>query len=202
MTERAQEQTAGPRPLVSEIVSSACLSSAGAFDFVKLRVRAPDGVERDRLVVRHPGAVVILPLLDTPAGLQVVYVRNERHAIGGWLDELPAGGLEPGEPPEHAAHRELREETGYAAATLVPLGWFYTTPGITDEVMHAYVATGLEEVGQDLDEDEVLTVHREPIDAFVARMDAGGLTDAKTILTMLLARRRGLTAPVRGAGGS
>lgn len=195
MPQQIQDHAAEPRPLITRIVGSETVCHGRAFDFVKLRVRSREGVERDRLIVRHPGAVVILPILDTPTGPQVVFVRNERHAIGGWLDELPAGGLDPNERPEHAARRELREETGYAAATLVPLGRFYTTPGITDEVMYAYLARDLEEVGQDLDEHEVLSVHREPLAEMIARMDAGTLTDAKTILALLLAQRQGLIDP-------
>ncbi len=180
------------RPLLTRIVGAEELWSGRAFDFVRLTVRAQDGVERDRLIVRHPGAVVILPVLDTPSGPEIVFVRNERHTINAWLDELPAGGLDAGEDPEFAARRELREETGFAAATLTPLGRFYTTPGVTDELMHAYLATDLEEVGQDLEDYEVLTVHREPVSEFFARADSGDLTDAKTILALHLARARGL----------
>lgn len=183
---------AAQRPLVTKIVGEQTLREGRAFDFVSLRVRSPRGQERDRLVVRHRGAVVILPVLETPEGPQIVYVRNERHTIPAWLDELPAGGLDAGEEPERAARRELREETGFAAATLTPLGRFYTTPGITDELMHAYLATGLEEVGQDLEEYEVLTVHRAPVSAMFERIESGDLTDAKTILALHLARARGL----------
>lgn len=180
------------RPLISRVETSEVVRGGRAFDFVALGIRAPSGERYERLVVRHPGAVVILPILDTPDGPRVVYVRNERHAIDAWLDELPAGGIDPGEPPEHAARRELREETGFAAATLVPLGRFHTTPGVTDELMHVFLARGLEEVGQDLDDHEVLTVHQEPLADMFARLDAGDLTDAKTILALLMARRRGL----------
>lgn len=179
-------------PLLSRVETSEVVRESRAFDFVALGIRSQTGETYERLVVRHPGAVVILPVLDTPEGPRIVYVRNERHAIGAWLDELPAGGIEPNEPPEHAAQRELREETGYAAATLVPLGRFHTTPGITDELMHAFLARNLEEVGQDLDDHEVLTVHQEPLADMFARLDAGELTDAKTILALLMARRRGL----------
>ncbi|GJM18788.1 MAG: ADP-ribose pyrophosphatase [Phycisphaeraceae bacterium] len=194
-TSKANSTYANPhegKPLVTKVIGAEELWSGRAFDFVRLRVRSPGGTERDRLIVRHPGAVVILPILETPTGPEIVYVRNERHALGAWLDELPAGGLDAGEDPEFAARRELREETGFAAATLIPLGRFHTTPGVTDELMYAYAATDLEEVGQDLDEHEILTVHRAPVRAFFDRADSGSLTDAKTILALHLARARGL----------
>src|SRR5687767_543767 len=95
-------------------------------------------VRRD--VVLHPGAVAILPLLTDD---HVCLVRNVRPNVGETLWEIPAGTLEPSEPVEMAAARELREETGYLAAQLEKLGEFFPSPGVLSERMHLFVARGL-----------------------------------------------------------
>jgi ADP-ribose pyrophosphatase len=142
-------------------------------------------------VVRHRGAACVLPIIDTPQGPEVVMVRNDRVTVGGFLLELPAGGLDDGEDAAVAAARELEEETGFRAATLTPLCRFYTTPGLTDELMHAFVARGLEYVGQRLEPYEVLTVERVPARVLFEMIDRGELTDGKSVLALLLAQRRG-----------
>ena len=100
----------------------------------------PDGQQHVREVVRHPGAVAILPLLDDG---RICFVNNFRVAVDRTLVELPAGTLEPGEDPAETARRELAEETGYRADKIRLLTSFYTSPGILDERMHLYLATGL-----------------------------------------------------------
>ena len=100
--------------------------------------------------------------------------------------------LEAGEAPEACAGRELIEETGYEGATITPLGRFYTSPGLSDELMWAYVATGLKHVGQRLELDERLTVHLVGVGEALAMVDSGELMDAKSMLTLLLGVRRGL----------
>src|SRR5437867_5841802 len=126
------------------------------FDLEMVELPGPGGRTLKREVVRHPGAVVILPILDPG---RLVLIRNQRPALGKEIWELPAGTLDPGEAPEACAKRELIEETGYKAASLTPLGRFYTSPGFSDELMFAYAAAGLTHVGQALEEDEHLTVH-------------------------------------------
>ena len=100
----------------------------------------PDGSRHVREVVRHPGAVVILPLLDDG---RVCFVRNYRVAVGQTLIELPAGTLEPDEDPAETALRELAEETGYRAGRMEHLITFCMSPGILDEQMHLYLADGI-----------------------------------------------------------
>lgn len=163
------------------------------FDFVRLTLAGSDGEVFVKEGVRHPGAVCILPLIQAPgARTRVVLIRNERVVPGKELVEIPAGTREPGEPPDLTAGRELEEETGYRAATLRPLGRFYTTPGLTDELMWAYVATGLTHVGQRLESDEHLTVSECSIPEVLAMLDDRRIEDAKTMLTLLLAVRAGL----------
>lgn len=142
---------------------------------------SPKGQSFTREVVVHPGAVVILPLLE---GGRLVMVRNFRHSIQRELLELPAGTSEPDEDPIETASRELIEETGYRAGTLSPLACFYTSPGITNELMHAFTATDLTRVGQRLDPGEELVP--EICDLARARrmLASSGFEDAKTLAVL------------------
>ena len=159
------------------------------FDFEEVTLEGRGGSKLDRQMVRHPGASAILPILDDG---RLVLVRNDRFAVGELMLELPAGTIDGDEDPAVCAARELREETGYEAATIEPLGRFHTTPGLTNELMHAYVARGLREVGQELEADEELSVEIHAPSAVFAMIDRGEMTDAKSILTVLLAARRGV----------
>jgi ADP-ribose pyrophosphatase len=169
------------------------LVKGAKFDFERLTMRTQDGRELVRQSVRHPGAVAILPILETPGHEpSVVLIRNWRISVEQWLYELPAGTLEPGEDPAACAGRELEEETGFAAATVTPLCRFYTSPGLSNELMWAYAATGLRPVGQKLEADEWVTVHPTPARKALGMIDSGELTDGKSILTLLLAAQRGI----------
>jgi ADP-ribose pyrophosphatase len=142
---------------------------------------SPKGQSVTREIVVHPGAVVILPLLD--AG-RLIMVRNYRHTIQKELLELPAGTCEVDEDPIETASRELIEETGYRAGTMSPLACFYTSPGITTELMHAYIATDLTRVGQKLDPGEELVP--EVCDLAKARriLATAAIEDAKTLAVL------------------
>jgi ADP-ribose pyrophosphatase len=153
-------------------------------------VRLPNGAEVELEMIHHPGAAAVVPLLDDGT---VLLVRQVRYATGGWLLEIPAGKLDPGEGPEACALRETVEETGFRPTTLHPLGWIWTTPGFTDEKIWLYLATGLEPARQELQEDEVLTVERLDFTAAVERAARGEVQDAKTVCALLRAdafRRR------------
>jgi ADP-ribose pyrophosphatase len=134
-----------------------------------------------RELVVHPGAVLILPVL---ADSKVVMIRNYRFSVGTELLELPAGTLEPPEPPVECAARELIEETGYVAERLEPLCSFYTSPGFTNELMHAFVATGLtlETARPEVDE-QIQVVTMSLADALDATVD-GRIVDGKTIAAL------------------
>ena len=118
-------------------------------------VRLPNGRDVERELVLHPGAVVIVPLLRPGV---ILLLKQYRHAVGGELYELPAGTLEPDEPPEACAARELVEETGFRAASLRILTRFWSSPGILREEMHLFLAQDLERTRQDLDVDEMIEV--------------------------------------------
>jgi len=147
------------------------------------------GASVQREVVRHPGAVVILPLTGDGG---ILLIRNHRCSVDQELYELPAGTLEPPEPPDECAKRELHEEAGCLAATWTPLGRFYTSPGLSDELMWAYAARDLTMVGQSLEPDGSRSVHPTPASRVLEMIDRGELVDGKSMLTVLLAVRQGL----------
>lgn len=149
------------------------------------RVALPDGGESRREVVRHPGAVMIVPLTDDG---RVVMVRQFRYCVGEALLELPAGTLAPGEEPADCARRELAEETGLSAAEWRLLATFYTTPGFTDEVIHCYLARRLADGATATpDADETIETVLLPLSSAQTLARRGELRDAKTMVGLLLA---------------
>jgi ADP-ribose pyrophosphatase len=179
-----------PRP--APTVGRSVLRKGPKYDIELLTARARDGSTRERAIIRHPGAVVIVPILETPAGTHVVLIRNFRLTVEKYLYELPAGTREPGEQPAVTAARELEEESGYAAGTLHPLGSFLTSPGLSDERMWAYAATGLKKTAQRLEPDEDIEVIPTLVDDVWRLVRAGELDDAKSMLTLHLARDHAL----------
>ena len=157
-------------------------------------VERTDGRRTTRDVVEHPGAVAIVAW----DGARLAMVRQWRHATGRSLLEIPAGTLEPDEPPEATARRELAEETGLAAATWEPGPRFYTAPGFCDELMYLFLATGLGPADGDAvhDEDEELELEWLDLADALAAVDDGRIIDAKTIAGVgWLARRIRTAAP-------
>lgn len=143
-------------------------------------VTLPNGLTVDLEVVRHPGAAAVVPLKDD--GTVVILIRQFRHAAGGFIYEVPAGKLHPGEDPRVCAARELEEEVGYRAGRLDLLSSIFTAPGFTDEVIHIYKATGLTIGRQQLDRDEVLEVIEMPLSEAIGMIETGAIRDAKSIV--------------------
>jgi ADP-ribose pyrophosphatase len=137
-----------------------------------------DGSQTERLFVIHWGSVVMIPI--TEAG-EIVLIRNRRHGVNETLWELCAGTLDRGEPPEVGALRELREETGYQAEQLEPIGGFYGAPGFSTEYLHVFIATGLSEVGQELDPTEEITPVSLSLDRVRAMVRGTGLEESERI---------------------
>jgi len=146
------------------------------------RVELPNGNVAELEMIRHPGAAAVVPL-DSEG--QVLLVRQYRYAAGGWLLEVPAGKLDAGEPPRDCALREVEEETGFRPGHLTPMGWIWTTPGFTDEKIWLYLATELVPTRQSLQQDEVLTVERLPLDDAVEWATRGEIVDGKSICALL-----------------
>ena len=167
------------------------LLTTSRFSVIRRHDTTPDGRAFHRDIVVHPGAVVILPLLDADSDApRVVMIHNYRHAIQRELLELPAGTLEPGEPPPACAARELIEETGYRAARIEPFTQFYASPGILTELMHIFVATDLTPAEAQPDPGERIRVEVLGLEDAYARLHDGAIVDSKTIATLLLYRTR------------
>jgi ADP-ribose pyrophosphatase len=152
------------------------------FRVERVRQVTPDGKEHCREVVRHPGAVVILPLLDDG---RLCFVENYRVAVGRTLIELPAGTLEPGEDPADTARRELAEETGYRAGRIEHVLSFWMSPGILDERMHFYLAASLEPGAQNLDAGEDIRTLLATWDEALEFVAQGRIEDSKTLSALL-----------------
>jgi len=148
-------------------------------------VRLPDGTQAVREYIRHPGAVLILPLL--PGG-RVLLERQYRYPLARAFIELPAGKKEPGEEPLVTAKRELLEETGYVAAEWTRLGVIHNAIGYSDEGIELYVAEGLEKRSANLDAGEFLEVFETSLEEAIAMVRDGRITDAKTVAALLWPR--------------
>lgn len=151
----------------------------------------PDGKHAKRELVRHPGAVALIPITDDG---KLVMVEQYRKALGTTLLEVPAGKLEPGEAPEVTARRELEEETGYACGKLELVTTFATSPGFADETIHLFAATGLRKIDNPAagDEDEFVELLEIPVEEAAAMLDQGKIRDAKTAFSILWAERAGI----------
>jgi len=157
------------------------------FSLVTETVSFDGSATADLDIIRHPGAVVTVPMIDNRS---VLLIKQYRHAVGGLIWELPAGTLEAGEAPLAAARRELIEETGYASDQWESLGALTPVPGYSDEQQHLFVARALTPAVQNLDPDEHLTVHIMELSAALAMIDDGRIHDGKTVAALLRLDRR------------
>lgn len=144
-------------------------------------VALPNGEQCALEIVRHPGGVAIVALRDDG---RICLLRQYRHAAGGWIWELPAGRIEINEDTAVTARRELVEEAGFEARNWRYLGKTLSSPGIFTEVIHLYLASDLEEVGQRLEAFEVLEVHWRSLAEIEQMVVAGDVCDAKTLVAL------------------
>ncbi len=151
------------------------------FDVLEIDAKAGEKSFK-RQVVDHPGAVVILPILDSS---HLLMIKNVRQSVCQTLLELPAGTLEPHEDPLTCAKRELEEETGYRANSTLPLFQFYASPGFCNEILYVFLAKELTFHKQSLDETEEIEVEKISLSNALNLIRTGQIKDAKTICTLL-----------------
>lgn len=145
-------------------------------------VRLPDGRPATREYMDHPGAVGVLPFLDSKT---IVLVRQYRHPVGEITLEMPAGKLEKGEAVLPCVRRELQEETGYTSKKITPLLNYWPTPAFATEVLHLFIAENLTPGELSPDEDELLEVVTMPFAKALAMAKAGKIRDSKTLIGLL-----------------
>ncbi len=150
-------------------------------------VDLPNGMKVPLEIVRHPGGAAAVAI---DAQDRVCLLRQFRHAANGYIYELPAGKLEPDEPPESTVRRELVEEAAMSAARWESLGAYFSSPGVFTEMIHLYLATGLARAAGTPEADEVFQVEWWPFDTAVEKALNGELTDAKTVIGILRAAAR------------
>ena len=153
---------------------------------VKLRVdkvRLPNGKEATREVVVHRGAVAVVPMLDSDT---IVMVRQFRQAAGEALLEIPAGTLDPNEPPEVCAARELGEEIGYHPGKLTLMFKSYMAPGYSTEMLHTFLAQDLSKAKGEPDADEFIEIVEIPMRDAIDLIRSGEIKDAKSICGIMM----------------
>jgi ADP-ribose pyrophosphatase len=168
-----------------KLIRTETLYKGRIFDLRRDEVQLPNGRSVTLDVIHHPGAVVILPL-DHQGN--IYFINQYRHAAGVQLLELPAGTLEPGEAPYNTAEREIREETGFSAGALEPIGDIYLAPGYSSEHLVIFLATDLTSDPLPGDEDEFLAVQKLAVKEAYHRAETGQIQDAKTLASLTLAR--------------
>lgn len=150
-------------------------------------IRQKSGGTTLREVVLHPGGVAAVPILDDS---RLLLIRQFRYPIGKYIYELPAGKLDTGQPPLETMARELEEETGHKAGVLTHECSFYTTPGISNELIHLFTARDLTPCAQRLEEGEHITLEALTVEECLSKIKTGEICDGKTVLGILWHRMK------------
>ena len=173
--------------MIEKVLNEQSVFSGRVIKLSVLDVELQDGSESKRELVKHPGAVAVLPI---DAEGNVLLVRQFRIAAGRVLTEVPAGTLNAGEDPLQCAERELQEEVGYRPGKLESLGGIFVAPGYTTEFIHLYLATDLQEARLEQDADEFIEVDRVPFTQVLDMVERGEIVDGKSIVCVLRAARQ------------
>lgn len=173
--------------LVERPLGSECVYAGKLLHVRRDRVRLPNGGEATREYIVHPGAVLIVPVLGEG---RLVVERQFRYPLNRVFLEFPAGKLDPGETALATAQRELKEEAGYTASAWTRLGTVHTVISYSTEAIELFLAEGLTHVGAQLDHGEFLEIRELTIDAMLAALDRGEITDVKTVAALLMLERR------------
>ena len=169
----------------TRLISSRTVYRGPVFWVTTDDVQEPGGVRARRDVIHHTGSVVVLAVDESRSTPRVLLERQYRHAANGYLWELPAGRIDPGENALHAAKRELLEETGYTASSWRRILNFYASPGFVSETMSVYLATGLRAGPAQPEPDEVIHKTLVPLSKAIRMVLSGTIRDAKTISSVL-----------------
>lgn len=180
--------------LTETCISSSIIAQGGMLTARRDQVRLPNGASSQREYVLHPGAVVIIALLENG---NLVLERQFRYPLHQVFIELPAGKIDQGEDPLLTGQRELLEETGYSASEWVYLALQHPCIGYSNEVIHIYLARGLTAGEHQRDEDEHLQLFDASLDDCLSMVQRGEITDGKTIVALLWAEKylQGTWAP-------
>lgn len=177
------------RELRERTLSSKSLYEGRVIDLFLEQVELPNGKSSTREIVKHPGAVAIIPMNDQG---KLLLVRQYRKPLDKIIYEIPAGKLEKGEAPEACAYRELEEETGFKTERLEKIVSFYTSPGFADELIHIYFTDELTEGQVQLDEDEFLDLAEVTLEEAKVMITDGRINDAKTVYAVQYLELRAL----------
>jgi ADP-ribose pyrophosphatase len=156
------------------------------FSLFRENITLENGVTVDLDLIRHPGASAVVPVLE---GKRIVLIRQYRHAVNGFIWEIPAGTLDPKESPLECAKRELTEETGFSASQWQSLAEVTPVPAYSDERIHIFLASRLTPAAQKLERDELLRVQQMGLAEAVTMIYQGFIQDCKTICGILLAHQ-------------
>ena len=188
----ARQRQGDARDLTEHTLDSTPVFSGRLLQVLKDTVRLPNGVTATREHIVHPGAVMVVPVLDSG---ELVMERQYRYPLQQDFIEFPAGKRDAGEAPLDTARRELLEEAGYVAESWEHLGGIHVAIAYSNERIDLYLARQLKHVGAKPDDDEFLDILHVPLDRALEWMGQGRITDAKTVIGLLMLERRRRGAP-------
>ncbi|HYP27078.1 MAG TPA: NUDIX hydrolase [Blastocatellia bacterium] len=172
--------------MAHELIKRDYVHKGKILDLSISRFRSAQGAEVDIEIVHHNGGAGAVPVFDDGT---IALVRQWRYPLDRYSLEIPAGRIEAGHTPEETAARELEEELGYRAGELRKISEFNVAPGYCEERLHVYLATGLAESAQNLDEDEEIEIVRMTLDEALGLVESGEIDDVKTVVGLLRAAR-------------